>query len=540
MTGFSIAVLAVLAGAPQFPVEAPRSPMAEAWEAHRDLPWDPAPAVAFLPPIEPAAEGKPSGTVLGWLPYWAFGSATLHLDRLTVLAYFAAAMDGTATLTDMKHWGSPQMAEMISAAHAAGTEVVLTITCFDSVAIHGIVGTQESREKAVDAIVTAVAMGGGDGVNIDFEGVKAADRQGMIEFTKALKKAMDEALGTSHVSLATPAVDWSDAWDYPALAAACDALAFMGYGYHWKGSNPGPVAPLAGSSKWGQHSLAWTIDDYLAAGAPPGKVVMGLPLYGYDWPSLDASVPGTKTANATATVYADCAAKSGWQWDVSSSTPYLAYQSGATWRQLWCEDAASLLAKVGLAAETGIAGVAFWALGYEAALPDPWDAIDAAFPPLPPEPGPEPAPEPGPELVPDPAPEPVPDLPVAEPSSEMLPDPVPESPDPDSVPDPVPEPDPVPDVPVAEPPPEMLPEPVPEPVPEPAPEPDPPIADASTVPEPMPEPAPPPDAAAPARPPGSGSCAASPGASPAGALPAAWLLLACVSASLRAFRSRRG
>lgn len=363
--------------------EAPRSPMALAWEEHMNLPWDPSPPVAFVPAYPAPTAGKPSRMVLGWLPYWEFGKATLHLDQLTVLAYFAAAMNAQSKLPDLKHWDTPQMQDLIAAAHAQGTAVVLTITCFDSDTIHAIVATEESRAKAVDAIVTAVAAVGGDGANIDFEGVKAADRANMLAFVSALKKAMDEALGTSHVSLATPAVDWSNAWDYAGLAKAADALAFMGYGYHWQGGNPGPVAPLESSTKWGKYSLAWTIDDYLSAGAPQEKVVMGLPLYGYDWPSTGPEVPGTKVSKGTAVVYADCRAKTGWQWDEASSTPYLVYQAGSTWHQLWCEDPTSLSAKMGLSNETDIGGIAFWALGYEGTLDDPWEAVAALFPPGP-------------------------------------------------------------------------------------------------------------------------------------------------------------
>jgi len=49
------------------------------------------------------------------------------------------------------------------------------------------------------------------------------------------------------VTLATPAVDWSSAWDFNALATESDGLFIMGYDYYWKGSSTtGPVSPLKG------------------------------------------------------------------------------------------------------------------------------------------------------------------------------------------------------------------------------------------------------------------------------------------------------
>ena len=80
------------------------------------------------------------------------------------------------------------------------------------------------------------------------------------------------------IVIATPAVDWSDAYDYETLSRYA-GLFIMGYDYHWSGSDPGPVDPLFGGSPWGQFALDWTVNDYLSLGVNPDRIILRLPLY---------------------------------------------------------------------------------------------------------------------------------------------------------------------------------------------------------------------------------------------------------------------
>ncbi len=414
----------------------PPSPMQREWFEHRDLPWDPAPPVPFrVAPRSLAA--RPPVTVFGYLPYWNVGKPTLvlHLDRLHVLAYFGASLGSDGALGDLHHWGTPTLAALIEQAHGSGVQVVLCVTNFDTASISAFLSSPSARAAAVSNLVTAVSAAGGDGVNVDFEGLPKANKADLVAFIADLKQALDAALGQAHVSLATPAVDWSGAFDYDRLAEASDGLFIMGYDYHWRGGPPGPVSPLAPSATWGKYSLSWTIDDYIEWGGDHNRprFILGLPLYGFDWPTTGPDIPGTATAKAEARFYARCqteAALYGPHWDADSSTPYYLYQDNS-WHQVWCEDRQSLALKYALIAARGLGGVGFWALGYEEDLDEVWDELDAAFPPAPPPEGGTPdaasesgggSPEEAPEAYPsdpesagDAAPDPV--------SSEVTPDP---------------------------------------------------------------------------------------------------------------------
>ena len=157
----------------------------------------------------------------------------------------------------------------------------------------------------------------------------------------------------------------------------------MGYDYHWSGSTTtGPVAPLAG---WGTYNVAWTIADYVRWGAPRSRMLLGVPYYGYRWPTASgdagAATSGTGTALAYSTVVQEAEAH-GRLWDATSSTPWYREQT-PQWRQGWYDDAQSLGAKYARVVSEELAGVGIWALGYDGTRPELWGALADAFRPPP-------------------------------------------------------------------------------------------------------------------------------------------------------------
>jgi len=329
---------------------------------------------------------RPPVEVLGFLPYWNVGTAVVPLDRITTLAYFAVSVNGDGSLGSPQDWASTTLSPVVAASREAGVRVVLAVTCFDANQMAALLQSAVNRRRAVEGIVDLVIAGGGEGVNVDFEGLPVAQKGAFVTFIQELKAAMDKALGRpSQVTVDTPAVDWSGAYDYDQLALAGDGIVIMGYDYHYRGGDPGPVAPARPSDFWGKYSLEWTLDDYDRYGGVENRrrFWLALPLYGYDWPAASTSRGATKTGNGTARFYAACqrlaGEAGGFLWDTDSDTPWFATTSGGT-RQTWCEDLRSLTTKVGLVGQRGLGGVAFWALGYEESLADPWLAIEAAWP----------------------------------------------------------------------------------------------------------------------------------------------------------------
>lgn len=319
--------------------------------------------------------------VYGYLPYWV-DYDDFRWDLLTTLAWFSAELNATGDITDDHGWfDSASIAALRDDAKANGVRFVLTVTLFDGSAIATLVNSAMNRANAIENLVDAVVTMEADGVNVDFEGVPSSAKAGLVTFVTDLEAAMTAATAIGHVTVATPAVDWNGSFDYDALAEACDGLMIMGYDYHYPGGNPGPNSPLTAGDIWSKWSLTWTLDDYFQYGKASNKhkFILGLPFFGFDWPSESTAIPGVATGKGKAVTWAVCKAgapASGFEWDPHSQTGYYMTEQGGEWHQVWCDDAPSWEAKMQLVESYDIGGIGIWALGYDAGTSDYWDLIE--------------------------------------------------------------------------------------------------------------------------------------------------------------------
>jgi uncharacterized protein (TIGR03382 family) len=135
------------------------------------------------------------------------------------------------------------------------------------------------------------------------------------------------------------------------------------------------LSPLFGGGIWNKYSLQWSVEDHLEWGATKDSIVLGLPLYGRNWPSTSQAVPGTATANGEAVVYANAVPfgeSFGRKYDEQTETPY-AFPSNK--EQLWYDDIESLQAKIAYAVDEGLLGVGFWALNYDGSDAELWAMV---------------------------------------------------------------------------------------------------------------------------------------------------------------------
>jgi spore germination protein len=321
--------------------------------------------------------------IFGYVPFWTASAsrADWRWERLNTVAFFSAELSSSGHVTAWHDFKGPTGAELIADAHAHDVRVVLVATAFDATTIHGVCGA--GKATAISELVDAVVTMGADGINLDFESAAAADRAALTAFAADLTAELRAVLPEAQVSLALPVIDWREAYDEAALADILDVVFVMAYDYHWRGGDPGPVAPLVSSERWGQYSVRASFEALIEQVGPANrhKLVMGNPLYGYDWPSVSDEVPGERRANATAVLWRDAedkAAMYGRQWDDAAKVPYYLYQDEGGWRQVFYDDAESLGAKLDLAHELGIGGSGVWALGYQSE--SFWDTLDAHAP----------------------------------------------------------------------------------------------------------------------------------------------------------------
>jgi spore germination protein YaaH len=139
----------------------------------------------------------------------------------------------------------------------------------------------------------------------------------------------------------------------------------MAYDYHWASSGPGPIAPVS----WVRGVLA-----YARTQIPASKIILGIPLYGYDW-------AGRHGANLTSQQAVRLAARyhARVRYDSASQSPWFSYTAADGSRhQVWFENPASSRAKLALARAAGAGGVFLWMYGDEA--PGTWAALHQVMP----------------------------------------------------------------------------------------------------------------------------------------------------------------
>jgi spore germination protein YaaH len=214
-----------------------------------------------------------------------------------------------------------------------------------------------TNPKAVTAVINemlnALKFQGYSGINVDFEGMLAADKGPFTAFIQQLST-------TLHAHNAKLIVDivphdfagtnaYSAAYDVAAIGKAADLVDLMAYDEHGGGGTPGPVAGL----DWDTSILEATLPDL-----DPTHVLLGIPLYGREWGSIGgASAYSNVLYNALHVPGARV------DYDFRTQTPFVVSPNGSL--TSYFDDADSLARKIALVQTDKLAGIAAWRLGFE-------------------------------------------------------------------------------------------------------------------------------------------------------------------------------
>lgn len=330
-----------------------------------------------IPPPTPATV---QGVFLaGYHPYWGGDSWQGYpLDLLHRLYFFEVELASDGTVSDPRGWPG-DWTTLLEAARERGVDFVPSVGIHGEGAFEDLFGDPAARARAVDTVVGLVAgVPGVDGVHLDmeiFRPVPDPVREGYTAFVAEVASrltALDPELVLSVFALA---FDDADVYDEPALAALSDYLVVQGYDLHnLNDTRAGPLAALEG---WGRLNWARVVDRFQEMGIPGSKLVMGVPLYGYQWPTTGPE-PGAPTRGPGVALpltappdvlpelprAREQAAIHGLRRDPASDIPYYAYRSGEGWVQGWFEDERSLRAKLDFVRSRGLGGMALFPLSY--------------------------------------------------------------------------------------------------------------------------------------------------------------------------------
>ncbi len=213
------------------------------------------------------------------------------------------------------------------------------------------------RAQHVAAIVALVQRQHYAGIDIDYEDLRAGDRTAFTAFITELAAALHATGKVLSVDLFAKAdnrgYDQRNlAQDYKAIGQVADQVRLMGYEYHWAESAPGPVAPIG----WIRAVLR-----YAKTQIPASKIILGVPLYGYDW----ADGHGTPVSWLEAF---QLSRRYGAQplFDAASQSPWFGYTDASGRRHvIWFENGPSVKAKLEAAQSAGIGGAYVWLYGLE-------------------------------------------------------------------------------------------------------------------------------------------------------------------------------
>jgi spore germination protein len=321
----------------------------------------------------------PPRVTVGSLPYWSIGNGTDTVlgnrQDFSEVSPWIYGLSGSGQVVIQEPSSQSQVTADISRLRAAGLRVVPTIAnvtngnfAYQPAAL--ILHSPGVMSRTVTAITALVTQQDYAGVDLDFEGLHAADRQAFSTFVTDLAAALHARGKILSVAVFAKTTDagyggQNVAQDYAAIGRAADQVRLMAYDYHWNTSAPGPIAPVG----WVRDVLA-----YAKTQIPLSKIILGIPLYGYDWVGNKASDLTWQQAVQLAEAHGAVI-----HYDSASQSPWFSYtDSAGRAHQVWFEDPQSSAAKFAVAKDEGVGGVFLWMYGDEA--PGTWSALHRYLP----------------------------------------------------------------------------------------------------------------------------------------------------------------
>ncbi len=321
-----------------------------------------------------------SDEIYGYLPYWQVDAGTarrIDYRLVTTIAFFALPVRANGTLSrssaGYRAYLSRAARAVTNAAHAHGVRVVPTFQLFDGGQLRRMRHFLHSRAAQTRFIRQAISVmihRRADGANLDFEPMPRSLAAPFAAFIGRFGRAMHARIPRSQLVVATAALASSRLIER--LAPVVDRFFIMAYDYRWSGSRiPGAVAPLSGRSL----NVASTVRRYQRH-APAGKLILGVPLYGYSWPvahtrsGIRVRVHPAHWGGVRGVTYAAALRFLARHPRVRLHTvpgqgAWFRYRDAAnrTMREVHFEDAGLARTKFNYAIARGLAGVGLWALG---------------------------------------------------------------------------------------------------------------------------------------------------------------------------------
>jgi spore germination protein YaaH len=353
---------------------------------------------------------KPKKIIYGYLPWWSLEKVKyLQLDKITDIAYFGLYLDADGNFVEKTegadesiinepgyyNWkNNPIINTLIKDCKENDVRFALTIIAHMDEKNDEFLNCRECWDTLLRNIISELDEKGIKDVNLNFEHAEGTD-DGIdgkfAELTKYLNEELDKIYGSSYLVVSAfgdSATQNRVSSDLENLSRNSDGIFIMAYDYHRPASEEiGPVSPIEGPGI----DVTETIKDFLTV-APPNKIILGVPYYGYNWLVEDDDeyakrVEGSdENGFSEAQTYEDVMAtilevSPEIKWNKDGKSPYFTYVSPETnhLRTAYFENADSLRYKYELVLRHNLGGVGIWALGYDGGYTELWDLLYEYF-----------------------------------------------------------------------------------------------------------------------------------------------------------------
>lgn len=358
--------------------------------------------------LTPLARTKKGYEVFGFAPYWTLQQLqNVDFNILTTFAFFSIDVTPEGHLDKTGNgytaFKSAAATELFKKAHTSGTRVVATLTQMDNQTILTLLENPQAQAIAIAEIVDLVQKRGIDGVNIDFEYTGdpgSVTRSRFNLFVRNVTTALHKQVRSSQVTVSVYASAAKEAkmYDIASLSTSSDGIFMMAYDFATTGSDVVmPTDPLYGYKEgkyW--YDISTAVKDFTAL-MPSGKLILGLPWYGYDYPVYTPQINAqtkpywTWAGPARTETYSLASdeinpATIGSEnyltgWDSYGQVGYKAYYNPRykSWRMVYMDDVRSMGIKYDFAKKENLAGVGIWAMGFDNGKTDLWNLLNLKF-----------------------------------------------------------------------------------------------------------------------------------------------------------------
>ena len=322
------------------------------------------PGQALLIPTPPEEAPVPRRSIVtNGYAYPNIGNVALTsaLPYLTYLSIFSYQLNADGSLEPVDD------TRLIRASYIASTAPLLCITNtktsggFSSENASSVLNNPTARTNLINNILSTLESKSYFGVNVDLEYLFPEDRAAYNSFISELSEALQPGGYILMTALAPKqSTDQAgllyEAHDYAFHGQVADYVILMTYEWGYLYGPPMATAPVNQVRK---------VLDYAVTQIPPEKILLGMPLYAYDWTLPYKKGTAAEILSPNSALNRAVTTGSTILFDQDSQTPYYNYlDTNGSSHVVWFEDPRSQKAQLELISEYGLGGVSYWNLQY--------------------------------------------------------------------------------------------------------------------------------------------------------------------------------